>query len=197
MSKKLIAGLGTVAALGIAALPAAGVFANNETSETIVRVRVIESVQCFTTADATADNFVWFGEVPVGVTASKNFTASGSTNSDKGFIMTGTPTDLDAGHLDVADNVRGTNEDFTAWSGSVSQGTPNAIEYSTTAGDGKWWVTTTEQSGVQIGSTIVLTGNGTDQEDSFSLTANVRPDHTNQPDVYQGYINWVCSVKSN
>ncbi|MCR5832542.1 MAG: hypothetical protein K6G36_01180 [Candidatus Saccharibacteria bacterium] len=189
MSKKLIAGLGTVAALGIAALPLAGVFAVDDSAETIVRVNVPESVQC--QSAGTDTDFVWFGNVAIGVDADEALSVTGSTNSSNGFTITGTATNMVSGTLadktqpDVRDNV------FTADTSDAS-----TIGYNKkTAGDGKWWLTTTDNN-VSISesdNTITLTGVA-NNERTFNMTANVRPAYTNKPGIYQGEINWVCAV---
>ena len=191
MSKKLIAGLGTVAALGIAALPLAGVFAVDDSAETIVRVRVPESVQCQSTSGTDTD-FVWFGTVPIGTTATKGLSVYGATNSTNGFTIVGTATDMTSGTLDVADDVRGVTADFHADTSDASTIAYNkAVE-----DDGKWWLTTSDAN-VAISSadnTITLTGTSGVGERTFALTAGVRPKYDNKPGIYQGYINWVCSV---
>lgn len=192
MSKKLIAGLGTVTALGIAALPLVGVFAaDNDTDETIVRVRVQTSVEC-TSSDGTYDDFVYLGSVAPGTLATGDFTVSGSTNAAAGFTITGTPSALNKGTLaNITDEEtqRGVWTDFTADTGTAA----DSMAYATAAADDSWWVTTEEQSGVAIGNTIVLTGAG-GAEQSFDLTANARPGLGSQPGLYQGRIQWVCAV---
>ncbi len=192
MSKKLIAGLGTVAALGIAALPLVGVSAVDDT--TIVRVRVPESVQC--QSSGTDTDFVWLGEVPYNTDASRAFTVTGSTNAAAGFDITGTAHDMVSGTLATAtgaDDVK-TNA-FTADETGAS-----TIAYSRNAAasgnNGSWWLTSTDTN-VAISTeanTIALTGTRAAGEQTFSLTANVRPGYNNKPGIYQGDIEWTCSV---
>ena len=191
MSKKLIAGLGTVAALGIAALPLAGVFAVDDSAETIVRVNVPESVQCQSTSGTDTD-FVWFGTVAIGVTATKALSVYGATNSTHGFTITGTAYDMVSGTLadetqpEVRDNA------FTADTTDVS-----TIGYNkSTEDDGKWWLTTSDANVAisDAANTITLTGTSGVGERDFALTAGVRPAYTNKPGIYQGRINWVCTV---
>lgn len=190
MSKKLIAGLGTVAALGIAALPLVGTFAaeGDSTDTTDVRVRVIESVQCQSTGTNAAADFVWLGRVAVGQDANAGFTVTGSTNSARGFSITGVAGDLDLGTLATPEG----DDENPANAFSINSTTPNAIEFNgATAGDGKWWLTgATSVSGANI--TLAPTAAAGTQ--SYSLTANVRPDATNTPGIYQGSIEWTCAV---
>lgn len=190
MSKKLIAGLGTVAALGVAALPLMGVSAaDNDTAETIVRVRVPTSVECSSVSD-NIDDFVWLGNVAAGTTGSKAFSVKGSTNAAAGFRITGTPTALTSGTLDASlteSTDRGVLADFT-------EDNADSIAYTTTAGtEDSWWVTTEETSGVAIGNTIVITG-ATGAERTFSLAANVKPGLGTKSGLYQGRIDWTCVV---
>ena len=189
MSKKLIAGLGTVAALGIAALPLTGVFAaDNDTAETIVRVRVPTSVECSSVSDSI-DDFVWLGNVAAGTIGSKAFSVKGSTNAAEGFKITGVPTALNSGTLDASlteSTDRGEMTDFTA-DGADS------IAYATAQADDSWWITTEEATGVTIGSNIVITGD-TGAERTFGLTANVKPGLATKSGLYQGKIDWTCIV---
>ncbi len=188
MSKKLIAGLGVVAALGVAALPLVGTFAaeGDDSAETVVRVRVIESVQC--QSSGTDTDFVWLGRVAVGQNADEDFTVTGSTNSADGFSITGVAGSLDLGTLATPEN----DDANPANAFSINNDTPNAIEFNgATAGDGKWWLTgATSVSGANI--TLAPTAAAGTQ--SYNLTANVRPDATNTPGIYQGSIVWTCAV---
>ena len=192
MSKKLIAGLGTVAALGIAALPLAGVFAVvNDSAETIVRVKVPEAVECTSISGTDAD-FIWFGEVAPGVTQTKGLTVSGASNAAAGFTIVGTAYDLTSGTLVGAEDAR--DSVFTA----DTTGAQTIGYNKSTAADGKWWLTTSDAN-VDIATdanTITLNGAGQATRD-FTMTAGVRPAITNKPGIYQGHINWVCSVITN
>jgi hypothetical protein len=188
MSKKLIAGLGTVAALGIAALPLTGVLAVDDT--TVVRVRVSTSVEC--TSAGTDDDFVWLGEVAPGVTTTGgNFTVSGSTNAAAGFTLTGVPSALNSGTLAAGlteSTDRGELTDFT-------EDSVDSIAYTTTANtDDSWWVTAQSGTTANItGSSIVLNGTvGSVQQ--FGLTATAKPGLGTQPGLYQGVIEWTCAV---
>ena len=188
MSKKLIAGLGTVAALGIAALPLTGVLAVDDT--TVVRVRVSTSVEC--TSAGTDDDFVWLGEVAPGVTTTGgNFTVSGSTNAAAGFTLTGVPSALNSGTLAAGlteSTDRGELTDF-------SEDSVDSIAYTATADtDDSWWVTAQSGTTANItGSSIVLNGTvGSVQQ--FGLTATAKPGLGTQPGLYQGVIEWTCSV---
>ena len=188
MSKKLIAGLGTVAALGIAALPLTGVLAVDDT--TVVRVRVTTSVEC--TSAGTDDDFVWLGEVAPGVTTTGgNFTVSVSTNAAAGFTLTGVPSALNSGTLAAGlteSTDRGELTDF-------SEDSVDSIAYTATADtDDSWWVTAQSGTTANItGSSIVLNGTvGSVQQ--FGLTATAKPGLGTQPGLYQGVIEWTCSV---
>lgn len=176
MSKKLIAGIGTAAALGIAALPVLGAFAIDST--TYVRVTVGQGVNCQSSNNA-ASTAVDLGTKVPGESGTATFTVTGSTNATTGFTVTGTPTDLIKGTL--------SGETFTA--DSVD---PASIAYSATgSANGKWWVGTTESEGVTIGSTIALT-KASAVEYTFNLSANVIIANTQAQGLYQGQIDWVC-----
>ena len=197
MSKKLIAGLGTVAALGIAALPLSGVFAvpgsqanGGWEAETDVRVRVIDSVQC--QSNGVDSDFVWLGEVAAGVTATGNIVVTASTNSSRGFAITGTATDLDLGTLATPDSNYGLESNtFTA---NESPDPTDAIQFNgATAGDGKWWVGGVTGTGAGIsGNTITLAPTAAAGDETYNLTANARPSTDNTPGIYQGKITWTC-----
>ena len=201
MSKKLIAGLGTAAALGIAALPLAGVFAapgsqgdGSWVAETDVRVRVIDSVQC-QSGGANTD-FVWLGEAVAGVTVSEDFTVTASTNSASGFKVIGTATNLVLGTLATP-----TGDDANAANAFTENSAPDptdAITFSATGeDDGKWWVGGVTGTGASIsGTTITLapTSSASVADTTYNLTANARPSTSNTPGVYQGKITWTCSV---
>lgn len=190
MSKKLIAGFGTVAALGIAALPLISASAVDDT--TIVRVRVTESVQCQSTGTDT--DFVWLGNVAINTNASQAFTVYGATNAATGFDITGVPTALTSGTLatPTGDDANPANA-FTA----DTTGASTIAFNGSTEGNAKWWLTT-EDANVEITSSAVnLTGTRALGERTFNLTANVRPGYENKPGIYQGQIDWTCSVHSN
>lgn len=198
MSKKLIAGLGTAAALGIAALPLAGVFAvpgaqtgGDWEALTDVRVRVIDSVQCQSNGADDSD-FVWLGQVAAGVIATGDIVVTGSTNSEDGIAITGSATNLDLGTLDTptGDDANATNV-FTK-----ETTTPDAIVFDATGNaDGKWWVGGVTGTGAGIsGTTITLAPTSVVGDVTYNLTANARPSTTNTPGIYQGSITWTCTV---
>lgn len=184
MSKKLIAGLGTVAALGIAALPIVGVSAVEDV--TVVRVRVATSVEC--TSAGTATDFVWLGEVAPGSTGTGALTVSGSTNDPDGFTITGVPTALVSGALAAGlteSTDRGTLEQFTPDSA-------DSIAYSATPNtEDSWWLEAQSGTTATISSNITMTGAAGAVSD-YAFNAKVLPGLGTQPGLYQGTITWTC-----
>ena len=184
MSKKLIAGLGTVAALGVAALPLAGVFAVTDT--TVVRVRVTTSVEC--TSAGTTTDFVWLGEIAPGSDGTGALTVSGSTNDPDGFSISGAPTALVSGTLANGINEatqRGELTDFTA-------NGDDSILYSATAAEDKWWVEAQSGTTANIGSSAIEVTGTAGSVQSYGFDVKVRPGLGTQPGLYQGTITWTC-----
>ena len=185
MSKKLTAGFGVVAALGVAALPLAGVLAVEDT--TVVRVRVTTSVEC--TSTGTTTDFVWLGEVAPGTTGTGALTVSGSTNDPDGFTITGVPTALVSGTLasGVAEATqRGELTDFTPDS-------VDSIAYTATADtEDSWWLEAQTGTTATIGaSNITMTG-ATGAVRDYAFNAKVLPGLGTEPGLYQGTITWTC-----
>lgn len=187
MSKKLIAGLGTVAALGIAALPVAGVFADNPAYDTTtLRVNVPESVEC--TSTSTDTDFVWFGNVVPGTTSDiKTITVTGETNAAAGFTIAGVAGNLVHGTMQNDSEPSVKANVFTA-------DNADTIDYGTTADvEGTWWLTEEDANASISGANITLDG-ANQASRTFTLSAAVLPSLSNVPGVYQGTITWTCSV---
>ena len=76
-----------------------------------------------------------------------------------------------------------------------SEDSVDSIAYTATADtDDSWWVTAQSGTTANItGSSIVLNGTvGSVQQ--FGLTATAKPGLGTQPGLYQGVIEWTCSV---
>ena len=185
MSKKLIAGLGTVAALGIAALPLTGVLAVEDT--TVVRVRVTTSVEC--TSAGTTTDFVWLGEIAPGTTGTGALTVSAATNDPDGFAITGVPTALVSGSLAsglVESTDRGTLEQFTPDS-------VDSIAYTATANtEDSWWLEAQDGTTANIGSSNITMTGIAGATRSYAFNAKVLPGLGTEPGLYQGTITWTC-----
>ena len=167
MSKKLIAGLGSVAALGLAIAPALSTSA----VETYITATVDPYVGCQSTND-TASTAVAIGNIPAGQQKSGTFTLTGSTNKPEGFTMTGTPDSLRNGSYTIG---------YSA----------TAVEV---ASEG--WFATSSSEGATIGSTIVLNSGSLSntREASWGVTATVSTATTTTTGTYTGTIEWVCQV---
>ncbi|MBR5027226.1 hypothetical protein IKX64_01365 [Candidatus Saccharibacteria bacterium] len=188
MSKKLIAGLGTVAALGIAALPLTGVLAVTDT--TVVRVRVTTSVEC--TSAGTDTDFVWLGEIAPGTTGTGAFTVSGSTNDPDGFAISGEPTALVSGTLAAGlteSTDRGETTDFT----------PNSVDsiaYTATANtEDSWWIEAQSGTSATIDANGVSVTGAVGAVRTYAFNAKVLPGLGTEPGLYQGTITWTCTAQ--
>lgn len=168
MSKKVFAGLGVAAALGVAILPTIGTSAVGTT--TYIKATVDSFVGCTSTNDTSA-NALDLGNITAGTTGSETFKVSGSTNDPSGFTLTGTATNL--------------------------TGPEEAIPYSaaSVAAETAGWYVTSEGAGFsKSGNNITLASASlTDKRSNeWTLTANVSTATTTTKGNYSGSIAWEC-----
>ena len=174
MSKKIFAGVGIVAALGVVMVPVANSFAVGTT--TYIKATVDEFVGC-TSSNDTAATALNLGNISAGQKKDANFTISGSTNSPKGFRLTGAPQAL--AHTNGTDSIAYSASEVAA----EAEG---------------WYLSTVEGStdGITIGSTIVLNSASlaNERQNTWTVKANVSTATTTTTGVYSGEINWTCIV---
>ncbi len=175
MSKKILAGVGIAAALGVAVLPAVGTFAVGST--TVIRATVEEFVGC--TSDAQAESTVALGNISAGTAKSGTFVLNGTTNSPSGFTIY---TENNIGSLVLADQ-----SDSIAYSAS-------AVE----AGTEGWYLSVADNTGATIGNTVSLnsaaTGIANPRNNSWTFTATVSTSTETTVGAYSGEIAWTCIV---
>lgn len=174
MSKKIIAGVGIVAALGVAVLPAAGSNAVN----TVIKARVGEFVGCTSDGDTTSST-VNLGNISAGQQGTARFTIAGATNNPNGFKITAEtiPTLVNSDY----------NTETIAYSASaLSAGTEGwflAAADGSTAG-------ATIGAGIEL-NTATLTGDAK-RDNSWDLDVTVSTAKTTTLGEYTGTIVWTC-----
>lgn len=179
MAKHLFVTAGVAASLCVAAIPLVAVNAEGEnTATTHVRISVLTSVACQSHNFEDTSTDVDFGSVTPGTAVTPAaFIITGSSNSTRGFTVTGVPTAL--AHL--------TSASVPAIPYTYGEQDPSADPIA------RWWVTTSEDDGVEIGSNIVLTS--TDPSYDFNLNANAATLSTTWSGAYEGRIDWTCAVQ--
>ncbi len=170
MSKKVFAGLGVAAALGVAILPTIGTSAVGTT--TYIKATVDSFVGCTSTNDTSA-TALDLGTITAGTKGTGNFKVTGSTNVTTGFTLTGT-----------ASNLTGPVEAITYSASEVAN---------ETAG---WYVTSEGDGFSKSGSNIVLNSGSLTganiRQNEWTLTANVSTATTTTKGAYSGTITWNC-----
>lgn len=179
MSKKIFAGVGIAAALGVAMIPVAGSFAAIQTT-TVIKATVEQFVGCSNAADysGTASATVNVGTVPAGSQASSTFIIGGTTNNPTGFKVTGTPSAL----------VQDEGDDSIAYSATALS-----------AGVEGWFLTASDgnAAGATIGNTIELNSSTITNEEKahlWTLGVTVGASGSTSYGAYTGSIEWVCTV---
>lgn len=174
MSKKVFAGLGIAAALGVAVLPAVGTYAET----TYIKATVDQFVGC-TSSNNTAATALDLGHIAAGQQKSATFSIAGATNDPKGFTLTGTPSAL--AHTNGTDSI--------SYSAS-----------GVSAGTAAWFLSTVTgyTDGITIGSTAVLNSRNlaTPRENSWNISATVSTATTTTTGEYNGTIEWTCVVNN-
>lgn len=178
MSKKILAGVGVAAALGVAIVPSMGTFA--ATTTTYIKATVEEFVGCTSTND-TAATALDLGNIAAGTAKSGSFSIEGSTNDPAGFTITGTPRNL----------VHANGTDAIAYSASAVDSAETASGWYATAATGS-------ETGATIGATIALnsatTGIANARLNSWTINATVKTATTSTVGTYSGQIDWTCLV---
>lgn len=168
MSKKIIAGLGVVAALGVAVAP---VF--RASAETTYLTATVDTIVGCTSQYNAEDNKLNFGNIVAGNKGTGTFTIQGTTNKPAGFTLTGTPSAMASA------------DDSIAYS-------------ATEVADGaEGWYVTNSEAGATIGNTIVLNSGSlaTDalkRNNTWTIGATVSTATTTTTGTYNGTITWTC-----
>lgn len=170
MSKKIIAGVGVVAALGVAFIPAV-----SASAETTYITATVTSVVACTSSNNTTSSKLSIGNIAGGNAGSAEFTVTGSTNNPAGLTVTGDPSNLVSG------------SDTIAYSSTAVDG-----------GTEGWYVSfANTELGVTVGDSIALNSasvTGHERNNTWTLTANVSTATTTTVGTYDGTIEWTCAV---
>ena len=176
MSKKIIAGVGIAAALGVAVLPAMGTFA--ATTTTYIKATVSEFVGC--TSEYNSESALLdLGTISAGTQGTGSFNIEGSTNNPNGFNISATPGNMR--HASI-------NTETIGYSASAvaigSEGWFLAADSSSAAGASINGTT---------GQVVLNSADTTDARDNdWDINVTVSTATTTTVGSYTGVINWTC-----
>ena len=178
MSKKILAGVGVAAALGVAILPSVGTFAVGTT--TYIKATVEQFVGCSSSND-TSSTALDLGNIAAGSAKTGTFRLTGSTNDPKGFNITS----------DTINPLVNTSDATSSIAYSASAVAAGTQGYYLAAATG---FTTGATIGAGASFNSAATGIANPRDNYWDVNATVSTATTTTVGTYLGSIEWLCSI---